>query len=388
MKPTLLRFVPPAFCAAVALALAACGSSRSATAPAAAAAATPAKVIEAQPRSVPIVVEGVGQVEGSKEVEVRSRVAGTLKKVLYKEGDVVRPGAPLFQLDPEPFEIALAQARSQLAQETARGEQSRREADRLKDLVSQRAISQKEFDDAQSTAKLSDASTRVAQSRVREAELNLSYTLVNAPVGGVSGRAQRSEGSLISNTGPDSLLTTLSQMDPVWVRFSLSESDLAKLPGGKLARNANPEVQLVMPDGSTYPTRGRINFAASQIDPRLATLQLRAEFPNAGAGLMPGQFVRVQILAGKRDNVYLVPQAAVTQTETGYLIFVLDGEGKAALRPVKVGDWVGKDWTILEGLKAGDKVVVDNLLKLRPGAKVAPVAENAAAPAPTPAAAK
>jgi membrane fusion protein (multidrug efflux system) len=143
----------------------------------------------------------------------------------------------------------------------------------------------------------------------------------------------------------------------------------------------------VLPDGSAYPAKGRLNFTASQIDPRLATLQLRAEFPNSGAGLMPGQFVRVQILAGKRDNVFLVPQAAVTQTEAGYLLFVLDAEGKAALRPVKVGDWVGKDWTILEGLKAGDKVVVDNLQKLRPGSKVVPVAENARA-APTPAAAK
>jgi membrane fusion protein (multidrug efflux system) len=359
------------------------GCNSKADTPPAAPPAVPAKVTEVQPRTVPIVVEGVGQVEGSKEVEVRARVAGTLKSTLYKEGDVVKAGTTLFQIDREPYEIALAQARSGLAQEQARNEQVKREAGRLKDLVSQRAISQKEFDDATSNAKLSDAAVESARAKVREAELNLSYTTVVAPVGGVTGRSQRSDGSLISNTGADSLLTTLSQMDPVWVRFSLSESDLAKLPGGRLDRAANPEIALVMPDGSSYPTKGRLNFTASQIDPKLATLQLRAEFPNSGRGLLPGQFVRVQVTAGKRDNVFLVPQVAVTQTETGYLVFVLDAQGKAQLRPVKLGDWIGKDWTVLDGLKAGDKVVIDNLMKLRPGSTVAPVADTPAAAAKT-----
>jgi len=174
-------------------------------------------------------------------------------------------------------------------------------------------------------------------------------------------------------------------------------SQAACTVGGNVAENAGGphclkygvttnhivRLDVVLPDGSTYPTRGRLNFTGSQIDPRLATLQLRAEFPNAGSGLMPGQFVRVQIVAGKRDNVFLVPQVSVTQTETGYLVFVLDAQGKAELRPIKVGDWVGKDWTVLEGLKAGDKVVVDNLQKLRPGSTVAPVADTPAAPAKT-----
>ncbi|MGZ5603436.1 MAG: efflux RND transporter periplasmic adaptor subunit [Usitatibacter sp.] len=372
MKPSLAAGIAPALAAAVALAaLAACSKQ---AAPGSAPAAVPARVIEVQPRSVPIVVEGVGQVEGSKEVEVRSRVSGNLKKILYKEGEVVKPGATLFQIDPEPFEIALNQARSLLAQEVARNEQMHRESARMSELIGQRAVSQKEVDDAKSNTRLSDAALQVAQSRVKEAELNLSYTKIDAPVGGVTGRSQHSEGSLISTSGADSLLTTLSQMDPVWVRFSLSESDLAKLPGGKLTRTSNPEIKLVLPDGSIYPVTGRLNFAASQIDPRLATMQLRAEFANGGAGLLPGQFVRVQLIGGQRDNVFLIPQVAVTQTESGYLVFVLDAQGKAELRPVKVGDWVGKDWTILDGLKKGDKVVVDNLLKLRPGSAVAPVA--------------
>jgi membrane fusion protein (multidrug efflux system) len=360
------------------MALAACGRG---SAPATATPSIAASVIEAAPQDVPIMIEAVGQVEGSKEVEVRARVTGILLKRLYQEGAVVRADAPLFQIDPAPFENALSQARAQLAEAAARNEQAQREAARLKDLVAQRAISQKESDDAQSNAKLADAAFKAAQAVVRDAELNLSYTLVTAPVAGVSGRAARSEGSLVS-PGADSLLTTINQQDPIWVRFSVSESDLAKLPGGRLARDTNPEIRLVFPDGSLFPLKGRLNFAATQIDPKLATLQLRAEFTNAKEQLLPGQFVRVQIIAGTRQGVFLVPQVAVTQTESSYLLFVLDPEGKATLRKVKVGEWVGKDWVILDGLQQGDKVVVDNLLKLREGMKVtAPPAPAAAKPA-------
>jgi membrane fusion protein (multidrug efflux system) len=212
-----------------------------------------------------------------------------------------------------------------------------------------------------------------------------------APVAGVSGRAARSEGSLIS-TGADSLLTTVNQIDPIWVRFSLSGSDLAKLPDGRLSRGAGTDLRLLLPDGSAYAGKGRLNFTATQIDPKLATQQLRAEFDNPRQQLLPGQFVRVQIVAGERDNVFLVPQPAVLQTEQGSLVFVLDAQGKAALRPVKAGDWAGSDWMILGGLKAGDRVIVDNLLKIRPGSPVseAPPATGAeaAAPAPAPATAK
>lgn len=323
----------------------------------------------------------VGQVEGSKEVEVRARVAGILLKRIYKEGDVVAAGAPLFQIDPAPFEIALAQARAQLAQERARNEQANREAGRLKALAAERAISQKEFDDATSTSKFSAATLQAAEANVKQAELNLSYTLVTAPVSGVTGRAVRSEGSLIS-AGADSLLTSIYQVDPIWVRFSLSESDLATLPGGRLARGAGTELKLALPDGKPYDGRGRLNFTATQIDTRLATQQLRAEFDNPRQQLLPGQFVRVQLVAGERDNVFLVPQPAVLQTEKGALVFVVDPEGKAALRPVQLGSWVGTDWMILGGLKAGDRVIADNLLKIRPGTPVTAAAPPAAASKP------
>jgi membrane fusion protein (multidrug efflux system) len=369
------RLARRAGCALLAAFLAACGQGGSGPAPGApnpAAMAVPARVLQVAPQRVPIVLDAVGQVQGSKEVEVRARVSGILLKRLYAEGELVRAGAPLFQIDPATYEIALAQARAQLAQERARNEQARRETGRLKNLADEKAISQKEYDDATSTVKISEATLQSAEANVRQAELNLSYTLVTAPVAGVTGRMQRSEGSLITAGQDSSLLAAIYQVEPIWVRFSLSGSDFARLPGGKLPRGG-AEVRLTLPDGSRYAGKGRINFAATQIDPRLATQELRAEFPNPRVQLLPGEFVRVQLTAGTRDNVFLVPQTAVIQTETGHFLFVLDKESKAAIRPVQAGEWVGSDWMILKGLNAGDRVILDNLLKLRPGAPVNPL---------------
>ena len=385
-SPARDRFRTIAGAACVAL-LSACGPSEPPKP--AAPPAVQARIVSVQPQRIPIRLAVVGQVEGSKEVEVRARVAGILLKRLYNEGDVVGAGAQLFRIDPAPYEIALAQARAQLAQERARGEQARREAARLKTLAVEKAISQKEYDDATSNSKLSEASQQAVEANVKQAELNLSYTQVTAPVSGVTGRASKSEGSLIS-AGADSLLTSIYQVNPIWVRFSLSESDLAKLPGGRLGRGAGTDLKLLLPDGSTYAGKGRLNFTSSQIDPRLATQQLRAEFDNPRQQLLPGQFVRVLLVAGERDNVYLVPQPAVMQTEKGALVFVVDTKNQAALRPVQLGEWVGTDWMILGGLQPGDRVIADNLLKIRPGTSVTaapPPAAPATAPASTPAAA-
>jgi len=369
-------------CAALGFLLSGCGQGQTNTAHAVvpAAPAVPAAVLRVSPQRVPIAVEAIGQIEGSKEVEVRARVSGILLQRLYNEGDLVRVGAPMFRIDPASFEIALAQAQAQFAQEQARNEQFRRESARLKQLAAEKAISQKEYDDAASNLKLSDAGLLVAQANMQQAELNLSYTSVTAPVSGVSGRAAHSEGSLIT-PGADSLLTSISQVNPIWVRFSLSESDLAKLPERRLVRGAPVEVRLTLPDGTRYPGKGRLNFAATQIDLRLGTQQLRAEFDNPKVQLMPGQFARVQLVAGQRDNVFLVPQAAVMQAEKGYFVFVVDKEGKAAMRPVQVGDWIGTDWVITGGLAAEDGVIIDNLLKLRPGTQVSAVAPAEANPA-------
>ena len=361
-------------CAALTLlaGLAACGKDAAAPATTASAPAPIAvRMLTVEPRKVPIRFDIAGQIEGSKQVEVRARVSGILQKQFYNEGDAVKEGAPLFEIDRAPYEIALAQARAQLAQATAQIDQARREEARLKPLVQDRAVSRKEYDDAASARQLAEATIQQANASIRQAELNLSYTRVVAPLAGITGRAEHSIGTLITTDANGSLLTTINQVTPVWVRFSLAEADLAKLPDGRLNRSTPVAIELLLPDGSPYPLKGRLNFAATAIDTRLGTQQLRAEFDNPRQLLLPGQFVTVRITAGERDKVFLVPQAAVVQTEKGNLVFTVDADGKAQARPVQTGDWIGKDWTILSGLNAGDKVVVDNLLKLQPGVAVA-----------------
>ena len=373
----LSRLVVPAGMLLLAV-LAGCGkgdAQQAATAPP----TLPVTLLEAQPTRVPSSVEVTAQTEGSREVEVRARVGGILEKRLYEEGSAVKAGQALFRIDRAPFEIALAQARASLADAQARAEQAVREKDRLQGLVAQQAISRKEFDDASSNAAVGQAALQAAQARVRDAELNLSYTLVAAPVSGISGRASRSEGSLVS-AGSDSLLTSIVQLNPLWVRFSLSESEIASLPGGRLGPGTVKSVELVLPDGATYGNKGRLNFAASTVDPKLGTVALRAEFDNPEGRLLPGQFARVRVIAGNRDGVFLVPQTAVMQSDAGRFVFVMNAAGHAEPRPVTVGEWQGKDWVVLKGLVAGDRIIVDTLIKVRPGAAVKPK------PAGTPAA--
>jgi len=333
-------------------------------------------VLEMQRRSVPIVLEAVARTEGSREVEVRARVSGILERQLFREGEPIRAGAPMYRIERAPFEIALAQARAALAETRARAERAQLEAARLKKLLADRAISQREYDDAQSSRDQTQALLLVAQARVREAELNLSYTSVNAPIAGVTGRALRSEGSLVAPGGDSSLLTTLTRTDPIWVRFSLSDSEYAQLRG---ADERAARVRLVLPDGSDYERVGKLNFTGSTVDPKLGTVQLRAEFANPSLALLPGQYVKARVEIGARE-AFVVPQSAVQQADRGRFVWVVDASNKVAPRPVQTGGWVGRDWVVREGLQAGDRVAVDNLLRLRPGSVVQPKA-GADAPA-------
>jgi len=333
--------------------------------------ALPVSVIEARPTRVPIAVEVMAQTEGAKETQVRARVGGVLVKRLYEEGAPVKAGQALFQIDRAPYEIALAQAQAALVGARAQASQTAREAARMKGLLEKQAISRKEYDDAISTDAIAQASVQAAEATLRQAELNLAWTTVTAPVSGQSGRAEKSEGNLIVQ-GADNLLTSIHLTNPMWVRFSLAESDTAKLAAGRLNTKAVTGVELVLPDGSVYPRKGRLNFLGNQIDPTLGTQQFRAEFDNGDGRLLPGQFVRVRVLTGMRDGVFLVPQTAVIQSDQGRLLMLAGPDNKVVPRPVHAGDWLGTDWVILDGLQAGDRVIVDNLMKLRPGAPVMP----------------
>jgi len=331
--------------------------------------AMPVSVIKVQPTTVPISAEAVAQTEGAKEVEIRPRVGGILLKRLYEEGTAVKAGQPMFLIDPIPYQNALAQAKAQLAEQKARIEQTRREENRLQDLLVMESISQREYDNAVSDNAVANAALQQAEVRVREAKLNLSYTTVTAPVKGVSGRRLLSEGVLVEANS--SLLTTVIQLSPIWVRFSLSDNELVKL-GGYLSEQNVQNVTLILPDGTEYDQRGELNFAARQIDPSLGTQQLRATFDNSEQRLLPGQFVRVRVTTGEREGVFLVPQTAVLTSDLGRSVYVVNEKSEAVMRPVVTGRWIGKDWVILEGLKAGDKVIVDNLIKLRSGTPVLP----------------
>ena len=353
--------------------LGACEKKEQAPSPNMAGMELPVGVIAVQSTSVPIVAEAVAQTEGAKEVEIRPRVGGILLKRLYEEGASIKAGQSMFLIDPVPYQIALQQAKAAFAAQQARVEQATREEARLRGLLTSQSISQREYDNATSEKATALANLQQAQANVHEAELNLSYTNVTAPISGVSGRFQFSEGALVApNT---SLLTTVSQISPIWVRFSFSDSEVKAL-GGYLNQKTVKAVNLVLPDGSEYQQKGQLNFSASQIDPKLGTQQLRASFENTDRQLLPGQFVRARITTGTRNGVFLVPLTAVLTGDQGKFVFVAEKskEGKtvAAVHPIKEAGWQGKNWVVLEGLKTGDQVIADNLMKVRPGAPVNP----------------
>ncbi len=339
----------------------------------------PVTVQSVTAETVPIQTEVVAQTEGAKQIEVRPRVGGIVLKRLYQEGESVKAGQDMFLIDPMPFQLQVEQAKAMIAQQKARIEQTAREAQRLKGLLETKSISQREYDNATSDNSVASATMLQYQAQLREAELNLSYTHVKAPESGIAGRFVLSEGALVNaNT---SLLSTIVQVSPIWVRFSLSESDLLSL-GGHLRPGRVTDVRLILADNTEYPLSGKINFSASQIDPALGTQQLRAEFQNPDSTLLPGQFVRVRLTTGKRDGVFLIPQTAVLTGQQGKFVFVAekDKEGKTVAnpRPITAGGWFKDRWSVLEGLKAGDQVILDNLIKVRPGAPVAPHAPDAA----------
>jgi membrane fusion protein (multidrug efflux system) len=349
--------------------------------------AMPVSVVAVQPTSVPMSVEAVAQTEGASEVEIRPRVGGIILKKMFEEGQPVKAGQVMFQIEPAPYQIALSQAKAQAAGQGARITQTTRESARLKDLLATQSISQREYDNATSDASISQAGMMQAQANIKEAELNLSYTRVTAPVSGIAGRFQFSEGALVA--AGTSLLTTIVQVSPIWVRFSLSESELQSLGGHMDAKHVS-EVSLILPDGSEYAKKGKLNFTANQIDPSLGTQELRATFENADKTLLPGMFVRARVTTGTREGVFLVPQTAVLTGDQGKFVYVAEknkeGKNTAGIRPISETGWQGKDWVVQSGLNAGDQVIVDNLIKLRPGAEVAP--HPFGTPPPMPPAAK
>jgi membrane fusion protein (multidrug efflux system) len=325
-----------------------------------------------QAQTLPVTLEYTGQTVGSREVEVRARVTGILLKRNFVEGGAVKQGQSLFTLDPAPFEAALARAQADVAAAEARLQQAQRNAARLKPLYAEKAVSQKEYDDAVSGESIGAADAKSARARLTEAKLNLEYTRVESPVSGVASRALVSEGTLVS--GPQVLLTTVIQVDPMWVNFGIPDNEQARLQkeadSGRLRLPKNFEVELQLADGSKYPKKGRLSFSDVRISPATGTREARAELPNPGGVLRPGQFVRVLLHGANRPNAVTVPQRAVLDGPQGKFVYVVDDKSTAQPRPVQAAEWSGDSWVITAGVKPGERVIVDGLLKLGPGAPV------------------
>ncbi len=330
-------------------------------------------VITANLINLSISLETIAQTEGAKEIEIRPRVSGILLKRLYAEGTAVQAEQPLFLIDPEPFQNTLAEAKATFQEHTVRAVRAKTDENRQRQLLAENFVSQRAYDQSKADLAIAEAALQAAKARVRQAELNLSYATVKAPVNGITGRSLFSEGALISAN--NSLLTTLAQLSPIWVRFSFSDNEMAQL-GEHLNENNVHSVTLILPDGSEYQQQGTLNFAASKIDPLLGTQQLRATFENSDQRIFPGQFVRIRVVAGKPRNVYVVPQVAIMTSDSGRYVYVVNENNTVMQRPVTVGDWIGKDWIILNGLNPGDRVVIDNLIKLTPGKMIDPRLRN------------
>jgi membrane fusion protein (multidrug efflux system) len=337
------------------------------------------------PKDVLAQFEYAGQTAGSREVEVRARVRGILQSRNFTEGTRVKKGQSLYTIDRAPFAAALARAEADLAGAKARLAQARRNVERLKPLHAENAVSQKDFDDAESAQSVGEADVQAAEARLVEARLDLQYTRVEAPIAGIVGRTLASEGTLIS--GPELLLTRITQVDPIWVNFGIPEGDRLRIrseaEAGRLVlpKDMRFDVHVRLADGEVYRRAGLLTFEDVRISAQTGTIDARAVLPNPEGRLNPGQFVRVTLAGALRPGAMLVPQRAVLDGPQGRFVYVVDDKSSAQPRPVEVGEWAGSDWIITGGLKAGDRVIVDGVMRIGPGAPVQATDINAKPPA-------
>lgn len=337
------------------------------------------------PKPATFTVDYVASTEAINTVDIRPRVTGVLEKQLPIEGEHVRPGQLLFVIDRQPYIAALAQAKATLAQSEATAEQARRDLTRAQQLVGIDAISQQELDATVARAKAGVASVDAGRAAVRTAELNLGYTSITSPIEGVMGRAQLRVGGLA--TANSTLLTTLYQTDRMYVNLSISEARLLALQrqfGRALDQKSAtaPPFRLFLVDGSEYPQAPKLNFIAPAVDDRTGTLGVRLEVPNPQQLLHAGQFARVQVASLQDPHAIVLPQRSIQELQGKNFVWLVDADGKAQQRDVRMGLRTGTDWQVEQGLKAGDIVIVDGVQRLRPGiaVKATPLAATADQP--------
>ena len=334
-------------------------------------------------KDVPIYTELVGQTRGSQDVEIRARVEGYLNRVAFTEGSFVRKGELLYEIDPLPLEAALANAKAQLATAQARLEKTNTDVTRLTPLAQQQAVSQQELDNALAFRDAARAQVDAQKAAADKATLDLGYAHITAPLDGLVGTTEVKAGNLVGR-GESTLLTTVSQTDPILFRAGISEAEYLRLAkriaeaGGASAGRSKAEIQLLLADGTVHPQPGHVDAIERAIDPTTGTLAVQFKFPNPQRVVRPGQYGRARFVTETKNGALLVPQRAVIELQNLYSVAVVGAGNKVEFRNVKVGPRVDSLWLIEEGLKPGEKVVVEGLQKVRDGAVVSPKAAETA----------
>jgi len=333
-------------------------------------------------QDVPVKREWVGVLDGLVNATIRPQVSGYLVRQNYREGEAVRKGQVLFEIDPRPFQASLNKAKAQLSQQMARHENARANLARVRPLAEKNAVSQKDLDDAVGFELSARAEVEAAQEAVEEAQLNLGFTRIASPVDGIAGIAKTQLGDLVG-PGMQEELTSVSTLDPIKVYINISEREyLTAAEAGEQGEQL--PLELILADGSLYPHAGRFAVMDRQIDPTTGTMKIGALFANKGNKLRPGQYGRIRATVQVRRGALLVPQRAVTEIQGRYMVAVVGADDTIAIRPVQAGARIGADWIIDKGLDPGEQVVVEGIQKVRAGMRVQP---RPFAPAARPAAA-
>ena len=364
---------------AASLALAGCGKEQQNQAP-------PAPEVTVQTvdnRAVPLELTYPARTFGSREVEVRARVGGIVLKRRFQEGTRVVQGQSMFLIDPEPVRARVGSARAAVAVAKARADEARRQRDRVLPLFEKNAVSQSRRDEAVSGFEVAQANLQSAESQLRMAQLDLEYTDVRAPITGLTSRETLSEGSLISTDQASSLLTTIVQVDPLYVEFDVPEAEAAMIRSSLAPANKSaqpPGAKLILEDGSEYPQPAQVTFVDNSVDRNSGTVHVRAVLPNKDAQLLPGQFLRAKVEGIQLSNVVSVPRKAVMSGPQGTFVWIVGADSKAQMRPVQIGRGLGNNVIVTDGLQAGDRYIVEGVLKVfQPGTQVSAVSAEEAA---------
>ncbi|HEX7801239.1 MAG TPA: efflux RND transporter periplasmic adaptor subunit [Pseudoxanthomonas sp.] len=331
-------------------------------------------VITAQAQTVPLQRNLAGRLAPFRSSDVRARVSGVLLKRVYQEGSDVKEGQALFQIDPAPLQAALTAAQANLASAQASYTNAHVAANRARQLAPQKFVSKSDLDNAEAAERTAAAAVQSAKASVTSARINLGYASVTAPISGRAGKQQVTEGALVG-TSDATLLTTIDQIDPLYVNFSIAASELEQLRGAQnvsLAGDGKASVNVVLSDGRVYDQPGTVDFSDTVVDPATGAVSLRAQLPNPQHTLLPGSFVTLKATLGEQKNAFLVPQAAIQRDPVGAYAMVVGKDNKVARKNVTTGDATDGKWLITAGLAVGDQVIVSGLQKVQDGAPAKP----------------